>query len=189
MEAPKGVNEGVFFSQAAFATSKKKMSRQGLKLAVKIGLSRKEFLNREHADNYFENLKKEIFELVEQLQKEYPNEILDFSPESLKSIEKIYFDYFDNHKFGEESLTKDEFEVLLAIYNGNVYVTNKKANWIIQEDVFVKDNRFYLAIKSINDFITIDCTKWGDHEKRPGNKRREMIYREYKKNEGFCLPG
>ncbi len=162
------------------------MSRQGLKIAVKIGMSRRKFLNKESAENYFEGLKKDIFKLVEQLQNEYPNEILDYSPKSLKSIERIYFDYFDKNKFSEEFITKEEFEILLAIYYGNVYVMNEKAKWIIKEDIFVGDNRFYLAVKSINGFITIDFTKWGDHEKRPSNKRRQMIYREYMKNEEFC---
>ena len=162
------------------------MSRQGLKLAVKIGMSRRKFLNRESAENHFDNLKKDVYELIEWLRKEYPNECLDYSPESLKSIEKIYFDYSDKNKFREESITKDEFEILLAIYYGNVYVVNEKANWTIVEDVFIRDNRFYLAIKSINEFITIDCTKWGNHEKRPSNKRRQMIYREYKKYELYC---
>lgn len=162
------------------------MTRQGLKIAVKIGLKRRKFYNQESAVSYFDNLKKEVFVLVEQLRKEYPEEILDYSSTSLKTIEKIYFDYFDNKKFGDTSITKDEFEILLAIYYGNVYVVNKKANWVIEDDPFARDNRFYLAIKSLNNFITIDCTKWANHETRPSNKRRQMIYREYKKNEGFC---
>jgi hypothetical protein len=49
------------------------------------------------------------------LKSEYPNDILDYSPDSLKSIEKIYFDYYDKGKFSEETITKDEFEILLAI--------------------------------------------------------------------------
>jgi len=168
-------------------SKKKKMSRQGLKIAVKIGLSRRKFLNEESAKKYFNSLRKEVFELVEKLKIEYPNHKLDYSPESLKLIENIYFDYYDKNKFSEETISKDEFEILLAIYDGNVYVTNGKANWIVEEDAFVRDNRFYLAIKSLNGFLTIDCTKWGNHERRPSNKRRQLIYREYKKNEQFCV--
>ena len=163
------------------------MSRQGLRIAVKVGLSRRKFLNHESAIKYFSSLREEVFELIKELEIEYPNYKLDFSPESLKSIEKIYFDYYDKNKFGEESISKDEFEILLAIYDGNVYVTNGKAKWTVEEDDFVKDNRFYLAIKSLNGFLTVDCTKWSNHERRPSNKRRQMIYREYKKNEQFCV--
>ncbi len=75
----------------------------------------------------------------------------------------------------------------LAIYYGNVYVKNGKANWIIMEDAFAGDNRYYLAVKSINGFVTIDCTKWGSHEKRPSNKKRQLLHREYIKYEGFCV--
>jgi hypothetical protein len=56
------------------------MSRQGLKIAVEIGFSRRRFLNKEAAEGYFENLKLEVFELVDSLESEYPNEILDYSP-------------------------------------------------------------------------------------------------------------
>lgn len=163
------------------------MGRQGLKIAVKVGMSRRKFLNRESAEKYFNALKKEVLGLVGELQLEYPNEKLDFSPESLKSIEKLYFDYFDKNKFSDESISKDEFEILLAIYIGEVYVTNGKANWIIEEDAFVRDNRFYLAIRSINGFLNIDCTKCGGHHKRPSNKRRQLLYREFKKHEQFCV--
>jgi len=163
------------------------MGRQGLKIAVKVGMSRRKFLNRESAEKYFNALKKEVLGLVGELQLEYPNEKLDFSPESLKSIEKLYFDYFDNNKFSDESISKDEFEILLAIYIGEVYVSNGKANWIIEEDAFVRDNRFYLAIRSINGFLTIDCTKCGGHYKRPSNKRRQLLYREFKKHEQVCV--
>ena len=75
-------------------SKKKKMSRQGLKIAVKIGLSRRKFLNEESAKKYFNSLRKEVFELVEKLKIEYPNHKLDYSPESLKLIENIYFDYY-----------------------------------------------------------------------------------------------
>ena len=73
------------------------MSRQGLRIAVKVGLSRRKFLNHESAIKYFSSLREEVFELIKELEIEYPNYKLDFSPESLKSIEKIYFDYYDKN--------------------------------------------------------------------------------------------
>lgn len=162
------------------------MGRKGLKIAVQLGLKRRKFTDLASAEKYYDTLKEEIYTLVDELQKAYPNEVLDYSPESLKSIEKIYFDYYDHDKFSEAQLSKDEFEILLAIYEGQVYVRNGKAKWIIQEDAFVRDQRYYLAIKSLNEFLTIDCTKRGNHARRPSNKRRQMMYREYKKNESFC---
>ena len=157
-----------------------------MKIAMQVGLKRRKFSDKEAAEKFFKNLKKEVFTLVKELQLSYPNEKLDYSPESLKAIEKIYFDYCDNNKFDETHLTQDEFEILLAIYEGQVYVKNGKAKWIIEEDAFVRDHRYFLAIKSMNNFLTIDCTKRANHNRKSGNKRRQMLYREYKKNEAFC---
>jgi len=102
------------------------MGRKGLKIAVQVGLKRRKFTDLAAAEKYYDTLKEEIFSLVDELQKAYPSEVLDYSPESLKAIEKIYFDYCDHGKFSESQLSKDEFEILLAIYEGQVYVLDSE---------------------------------------------------------------
>ena len=82
------------------------MSRQGLKIAIEVGLSRKKFDDRESAENYFTNLKSIILDKVVLLQELHTNEKLDYSPQSLKLIEKLYFYYYDNNKFDEKKITK-----------------------------------------------------------------------------------
>ncbi|MEM6395826.1 MAG: hypothetical protein AAF741_05730 [Bacteroidota bacterium] len=157
------------------------MSLNGRKIAIKVALNRRKFDDRASAELYYENLKEAIFKEVKKIQVLYPEYVLDYSPDSLKVIEKIYFDYLSNGKFDSGGLTKDEFEVLLAIYYGQVYVANGKANWVVLDDLWIKDNRYYLAIRSFNGFYTIECAKWSNHENRPNNKRKQLIYREYMK--------
>jgi hypothetical protein len=163
------------------------MSRAGLKRAIEVGLSRKKFLDRAAAEEYFSDLRTDVLQTVASLQSEYPEERLDGSPESLKSIEKIYFDYLDHQKFDDDRLSKDKFEVLLAFYFCHVFVTNGKANWVVNEDEFVDDSRYYLAIRSINGFITIGCTSHKNHDQKSANKKRQWHYREYKKYAPFCV--
>jgi hypothetical protein len=40
------------------------MSRQGLKIAIEVGLSRNKFINSESAEKYFKNLKLKVFDKV-----------------------------------------------------------------------------------------------------------------------------
>lgn len=157
------------------------MSRQGLKIALKVGQSRIKFDNLKIAEKYFEKERLIYLQKIKVLQEKYKNEKLDFSPESLKSIEKIYFDFYENDKFDENNISKNDFIKLLGIYNGFVYVKNEKAKWKVQKEVFVNDNRYFLGIELNGGFCFIDCSGISHLEKLTNNKRRQSMYREYKK--------
>jgi hypothetical protein len=157
------------------------MSKQGMKIALEVGKSRMKFDNFELAEKYFENVKKNFLEKINKLQDKYKNEKLDFSPESLKTIEKIYFDYYEKDRFNEKDISKNDFIELLGIYNGFVYVINEKAKWKVEKEVFVNDDRYYLGIELNSWNCFIDCSGISHLEKLTNNKRRQSMYREYKK--------
>ena len=157
------------------------MSRKGLKIALNVGQSRMKFDNLKIAETYFEKERLIYLQKIKLLQEKYKNEKLDFSPESLKSIEKIYFDFYENNKFNENNISKNDFIKLLGIYNGFVYVKNEKAKWKIQKEVFASDNRYFLGIEINGGFCFIDCSGISHLEKLKNNKRRQSMYREYKK--------
>lgn len=152
-----------------------------MKIALKVGQSRMKFDSLKIAETYFENERLIYLQKIKALQEKYINEKLDFSPESLKSIEKIYFDFYENDKFNKEIISKDDFIKLLGIYNGFVYVKNGKAKWKVQKEFFVSDNRYFLGIEVNGGFCFIDCSGISHLEKLTNNKRRQSMYREYKK--------
>jgi len=161
------------------------MSRQGQKIALKTAKDRPEHKSRQEAERFNFSYRDKALSEIEELKNKYTDYILDFSPDSVINIEKLYFDILDGKKYKIHSvfgLTIKRMEEILAVYIGQVYVHNTDFKWIVEEDPFGK-NKYYLAVISENGFMTIECTRITDHYKMTGNKTRKALYREFKKNE------
>lgn len=64
----------------------------------------------------------------------------DYTVESLKRIEKWYFDLYEKGGFREVGLTQGEFEKMMSVYFGEVVVRNNKdAKWVVEEYAFTKN--------------------------------------------------
>lgn len=166
-----------------------KMSRQGHKFAILTGQARPVHNTKQDAEKFYYSLRDKALLDIEKLRSKYPNYNLDFSPDSLKNIEGLYFDLLDQHKYSKFSvlgLTLNRMEELLAIYYGQVYVQNTSTNWTVEKDTFVPD-RYYLAVKFDNNFMTIECSCKTNHYKMEDNKRRQALYREFKKHEKYTV--
>ncbi len=165
------------------------MSRQGHKLALLVGQSRLIHKTRQDAERYYFLFREKALRDIEKLKLKYSDYNLDYSPDSLKNIEKLYFNLLDRKeysKFPIFGVTLKRMEELLAIYYGQVYVSNTHTNWTVEKDSFVPD-RYFLAVKFENNFMTIECARRTNHFKMQDNKKQESLYREYKKHEKFTL--
>jgi len=152
---------------------------------LKTAKDRPAHKSRQVAERFYFSYRDRALSEIEELKNKYSNYTLDFSPDSLINIEKLYFDIVDRKKYKIHSvfgLTIKRMEEILAVYIGQVYVHNTDFKWIVDEDLFGK-NKFYLAVKSENEFMTIECTRITGHYKMTGNKTRKALYREFKKNE------
>jgi hypothetical protein len=98
---------------------------------------------------------------------------LDFSPESLKSLEQWYFEYtYPNNALGNYSLAH-----AIGFYFGEVFCRSAGFSWIVEKCVFIKD-RYEIGVN--RNLCTIMLTK-GRTPPVDGNKRRQSLWREYKK--------
>ncbi len=133
--------------------------------------------NKEKATAFWLELRDKILAKVVLLNRQYPNRKLDYTPESLKDIEWMYYDYLDKDKF-DEQLSKKEFYTLLSYYKAKVYVENRKFIWLIKENIF--QGRYDLAIQSRGGRHTIILGDY-DNLERFRDKRMQRLWKDYKR--------
>src|SRR5262249_42074820 len=105
---------------------------------------------------------------------------LDYSVESLKKIEAWYFDFVEHHNFEIHGVDRATFERCMFMYFGEVVIKNNKdAEWIVEEYVF-SQGKYELGIRK--DPCSYMATRFVDLYREPNNKRKQYIYRTYKKN-------
>lgn len=99
-------------------------------------------------------------------------------PADLQSVEGLYFKLFGAS--ASESLPRDRsmFESAMAVFFGAVAVAHG-ATWTVYESAFAPGH-FGLAVKRGPVSVVLDehCSGW---DKRPNNKRHELLRREYHK--------
>ncbi len=155
------------------------MSKQGHQLAHSFPVHK----TKEEAEKYYFSYRDNVLKSIAKLAKKHPEYQLDFSPESLKDLEKLYFDLLEKNTYSKYELlglTLNRMEQILAIYYGEVFVKNTTFIWVAQPFGYV-DNKYYLGIQSANKGMTIECISFSNHHKTMDNKRKQYLYREYMK--------
>ncbi len=106
----------------------------------------------------------------------------DFVPESLKSLEKWYFELWDAQSFWDVGLARSEFETAMAMYYGEVFVRNSTGfEWIVTEFAF-QLGKYELGVKK--DLVTVMLSRFTDLFAHPNNKKRQSVWTEYQKYRG-----
>jgi hypothetical protein len=99
--------------------------------------------------------------------------LLDYSPESLKSLERWFFEY------GQPATTESSYSVAhaIAFYFGEVLCRNRQFRWVIQEFAF-NEGQYEIGVE--RQRFAIMLTK-GKHPQLAGNKRMQSLWREYQR--------
>lgn len=102
--------------------------------------------------------------------------LLDYSPETLKSLESWFFEN------GQPTTTESGYSVAhaIAFYFGEALCRNRQFHWVIQEFAFIK-GRYEIGVE--RQRFAIMLTK-GKHLQLAGNKRMQSLWREYQR----CAP-
>jgi len=105
----------------------------------------------------------------------------DFSPESLKGLERWYFDLLDDLGFRSIGTDQDTFERAIAMYLGAVFVghANPPFEWVVTEFAFAAD-RYEIGVRR-DLFAMMLSRQQMSHE---GNKRQESLWRAYMRHAG-----
>ena len=147
------------------------MSRQGMKVALQYGENLPAYSSLSEAEKALLQLKDSTLEAL--LAEHGLSLGLDFTPESLKSLEKWYFEA-SCPKAGTGNYSIPH---AIGFYFGEVLCRSAGFSWIVKEFPFIK-GRFEVGIN--RRLGTIMLTK-GRTPPVEGNKRMQSLWREYKK--------
>lgn len=159
------------------------MSKYGLKIAKKYGEKLKTFHEVSEAEKYFFSQKEYLLNKLETVCERGSDFFPDYSVDSLKRLERWYFDLYEKKGFHKLGVAKNEFESMMSVYFGEVVVKNvEDAKWIVEEYAFTK-NKYYLLVNrgGLSMAIMSIRSMFYNHDQAPNNKRRNLIFREYNK--------
>ena len=147
------------------------MSREPIKAALQYGEELPAFLSVSEAEKTLLQLRDSTLQAF--LDEHSLSLGLDFSPESLKSLEKWYFEA------GCPKVGVGNYSIPHAIgfYFGETLCRSAGFSWIVQEFPFIK-GRFEVGVN--RRLGTIMLTK-GKTPPVEGNKRMQSLWREFKK--------
>lgn len=154
------------------------MSKYSLNIAIKYGETLREFSNKSEAENYFISYKDNLLNRLKAISIQTSAFFLDYTIESLKKLEKWYFDLYEKQSFGQVGLTQEEFESLMSVYWGEVVIKNNEdAKWVVMEYPFSQKKYEFLVNKGLCSVSVVN--KFHDLYNRQSNKRRTLLFREY----------
>jgi hypothetical protein len=101
---------------------------------------------------------------------------LDYSPESLKSLEDSYFKLIETGGFSSLGMSQQAFESLMGIYFGAVATRNDPAvRWIVQEFAFAP-GRYELGVTKGRTTVMVSSLR-NLNLMQPHRKTRDRLYR------------
>ena len=149
------------------------MSEHGLIIALKYGEKLQEFDDKVQAEKFFISYKDELLNRLEAISGQLDGFSPDYTIESLKNIEKLYFELYRNNTFGKLLLSQKQFESIMSVYWGEVVIKNNAdAKWLIEEFAFSQGKYELLVNKGLFDMFQ-------DLYKRQDNKRQNLLFREH----------
>ena len=162
------------------------MSQQGRILAMQHSEKLPSFASPTEAANYYHGFRDKHLALLSELAAKYPSFLPDYSAESLKQLEQWYFHLYETDSFHAEGIDRETFEICMAMYFGETTVRSAHARWIV-EPYFLAPDKYELGIRQGS--FTMMLSRFTDHFREPGNKKRESLFRRYKKYFARDMPG
>ena len=153
------------------------MSRQGMQAAREYAEKLPSFPDQETAEKHLFEYRDRI--LQEFLDASASSDLFnaDFSPDSLKSLEKWYFELWESNSFDQIDMSREKFERCISMYFGEVIIRNaSEFEWFVDENVFIPGK---YMIGGRKEMISISLTRETDLYARHDNKRRQSIWRAY----------
>ena len=113
------------------------MSKYSLNIAIKYGETLREFNDKSEAEDYFISYKDNLLNRLKAISTQTSVFFPDYTIESLKKLEKWYFDLYEKQSFEQVGLTQEEFESMMSVYWGEVIIKNNEdAKWVVMEYPF-----------------------------------------------------
>lgn len=147
---------------------------------MKYGETLREFHDISEAEDFFISYKDHLLARIKAVSTKGTAFFPDYTVESLKRLEKWYFDLYEKNAFDQIGSTQEEFEHMMSVYWGAVVIKNNEgAKWVIEKYPFSQGKyEFFVSKRLCNVSI---ANKFHDLYKKQNNKRRNLLFREYNK--------
>ncbi|WP_175637780.1 hypothetical protein [Metabacillus schmidteae] len=99
------------------------------------------------AQAFYYEFRQEYIHLLMEIASEY-QVILDYSKESLNSLETLYFSLFKNNSFFDLQVTIEEFETSMSIYVCDVLIKHHSdtSEWLVESYAY-SDDKYVMGIR------------------------------------------
>lgn len=101
-----------------------------------------------------------------------------YQAESLKQVELWYFQLYGSDSFHSLDLTREVFEICMAMYFGENAVHSANARWVVKK-YFLGSGKCELGV--CKGSMTMMLWRFTDYYPEPNNKRQQSLFRLYKK--------
>lgn len=158
------------------------MSREGMKAAQEHGEQLPSFPDQPSAELALFGRRDELIRQLTAAADRSTTFSADFSPESLKSLEKWYFELWETKSFSALGTERAEFERWMAMYFGEVMVRNAPDfEWVVEEYSFAQ-GKYSIGVRK--PLLAIMLGRYTDLYARRSNKRKQSVWREYRQYAG-----
>ena len=155
------------------------MARTGRRAADEFGRTLPRYGSQEEAERALFSERDLLLDRLRTAAAGSPSFQCDFTPESLKTLERWYFALHERRTVATSGLSPETFERCVAMYLGEVIVKNHPAfRWVVREFPFVPGT---YEIGVDRGTLAVMLTRFGEIHTRPNNKRHESIWREYRR--------
>ena len=155
------------------------MSRNPSDVAREFGEQLPSFTSLADATRHYESHTRAGIEALEGLTASLPGFDMDYSPDSLKSLEEAYFSLVERAGFARLGLTQQAFESLIGVYFAAVVTRNNpKAHLVVQEFAFTP-GKYELGVAKGS--TTVMVTSLPLSLMQPLKKKRDRLYKMFRK--------
>jgi hypothetical protein len=156
------------------------MSKKPINIAREFGEELPAFNSLLDATDHYERYRQAGLETLAGVAAAQPGFALDYSPESLKSLEDYYFNLIETGGFAGLGVSQPAFESLMGIYFGTVAARNDPAvRWIVQEFAFAP-GRYELGVTKGSTTVMVSSLR-NLNLMQPHRKRRDRLYRMFQR--------
>jgi hypothetical protein len=138
------------------------------------------FASLADASREYERYRRAGIEALEGLTRSLPGFAMDYSPDSLKSLEETYFKLVESAGFAGLGLTQQAFESLIGVYFAAVVTRHDpNARLVVQEFAFAP-GKYELGVAKGNTTVMVTSLRNLDLM-QPQKRKKDRVYRMFKK--------
>jgi len=154
------------------------MAEQARQIAIRYGEELPAFSCQAEAEAAWFSFRDNHLTRLLQASKKQAAFIPNYQAESLKQLEKWYFELIESGSFQALGLSRADFEICMAMYFGETTIRSTNAHWVVKE-YFLGTGKYELGV--CKGSITIMLRRFKDHYREANNKRQQSLFRMYKK--------